>query len=137
MMPFSQRHSDQKGQVLVCEVTGSELAKVYAHLHQERRAEPRYPCSLTVGCEPVAGKGQEPWGAEVRDISASGIALIVERRFEPGTILVVMPPEQFETPASLLARVVRAQAYGSGRWIIGCKLVNRLGEDDLRGLLDA
>src|SRR5207245_1067616 len=57
--------------------------------------------------------------ATVRDISAEGISLHLERRFSDDTLLLVEP---FSTGAkTLLVRVVRA-ALDEGGWQHGCEL---------------
>ena len=102
----------------------------------DRRADFRHACRLSSVCGPVGGKGQKPWVAEVLDISSGGLALVLQRRFEPGTVLAVdLRRIKEEVPASLMARVVRAQAHGSGQWVLGCQLGRRLGDEDLRALL--
>jgi hypothetical protein len=157
-MSFFRRQREQKpvreasGQFLVQELTESELRKAYAPLREgalptandhvalggsERRSDPRYPCSMHVGCDPVVVKGKKPWAAEVQNVSAGGIALVLGRRFEPGTVLMVVPQRQTELPSSLLVRVAHTQPHGVGQWLVGCRLACHMGEDDWRELLDA
>jgi hypothetical protein len=102
----------------------------------ERRKDPRQDCSLPAWCDPVAGYGHSPWVTLVTDVSVNGLALFADRRFEPGTILVILPPHK-DMPGNLLARVTRARSAGSGRWMIGCRLVFPLSEEEIRTLLDA
>ena len=158
-MSFFRRKSEQKPtreasrQLLVQELTESELQKAYAPLREgaqpamndhvaldegnEHRSDPRYPCSLHVGCDPLAFKGQKPWAAEVQNVSAGGIALVIGRSVAPGTVLMVVPRRQIELPVSLLVRVMHTQPYGPEQWLVGCELACRMGEVDWRGLLDA
>jgi hypothetical protein len=103
-------------------------------LQAERRADPRQDCVMPAWCAPAAGIELSPWVTLVTDISANGLALSTDRRFEPGTVLVILPPRK-DMPGNLLARVIRATPEGVGRWRIGCRLSFPLGEDQVRTLL--
>jgi len=68
-------------------------------------------------------------------VSANGIALVVNRRFEPGTVLEIELGATRESPSrALRARVVRLTARGGGKWLLGCVLATGLSDADLRGL---
>jgi hypothetical protein len=102
----------------------------------ERRGAIRYPCHLDSTCLPLGGQGQKPWAAAIRDISVNGLGLVLERRFEPGTVLVLQwqrPGE--DVPRNLMARVVRTQSQESARWVLGCQLARSLGDEEVRALL--
>ena len=105
-------------------------------LQTERRADIRFDCNLPARCDPLTGDGQKTWSAEIKNISAGGMALVAERRFEPGTVLVIVPPRKADISASLLVRVVRAEWHNTGRWTLGCQLVYRMSDDKLRELLE-
>jgi hypothetical protein len=75
----------------------------------------------------VAGNRRVSWPAIVRDMSRTGLGLIIDRRFEPGTALrlewhadpdAVLPP--------LLGRVVRLAQAPDDRWCHGCTLIGEL-----------
>jgi hypothetical protein len=89
-------------------------------------------------CQPVAARNDHDihWPAMLRDVSSTGIGLVLGRRFEPGAALAIELPE---TPtrlgATLLARVIHAKPLPGGRWLLGCSLVGELGPDDLERLL--
>ncbi len=51
-------------------------------MEDERRSEERIPSK---GRVTVIAEGQEQLAAEVHDVSQSGISLLVERAFDPGT----------------------------------------------------
>ena len=70
--------------------------------------------------------------ATVRDISAGGIGLDLEKRFPRDTLLIVEPlaPDV----KTLLARVVQASPGGRG-WLHECELSIRLSAEELRGWL--
>lgn len=151
-MSFQQSEMRQTSGVLVQELTVSDgptewgkprntaqprASDLASHHGNERRSARRYPCHQAVECDPLSAREQKPWPAEVNNISASGIALVLERRFEPGSVLTVAPANQAEIVDSLMARVVWVRAYGPGRWIVGCQLACRLADEDLRQFLAA
>jgi hypothetical protein len=100
----------------------------------ERRASVRYPCGLASSCHTITSRREDAWTATVKDISRTGIGLLLGRRFEPGMILAVELPVE-GVPQLLLARVMHARSEGEGVWLIGCELVNPLAEDELKALL--
>jgi hypothetical protein len=101
----------------------------------ERRATVRYPSSLLSSLHTVGVKKEDAWPAEIRDVSAGGIGLLVRRRFEPGTLLAVEPIRPApEAPTLLLAQVAHATARPEGCWLLGCKLVRGLSQAEVRAL---
>jgi len=98
----------------------------------ERRATARILCECTARVRRHGqGEGPEEFAA-VRDISMEGIGLFLEKRFLPGTVLIVeaLSPE----PTTLLARVEWAKPHESG-WMHGCRLSNRLSDEELSAWL--
>lgn len=101
----------------------------------ERRAWVRYPANLESGCQPVAmPTAPQPewrWPATVKDISAGGIALVLERRFECGAALHVELQGAAEDGVhSLTAHVVHIQMLGN-RWLLGCEWTAPLADEEL------
>jgi hypothetical protein len=73
------------------------------------------------------------WPAQVRDISAFGIGLLVPRRFEPGTLLSMTLENSAQNVARhVVARVIHATAQNGGRWRLGCALACELSDEELR-----
>jgi hypothetical protein len=104
-------------------------------LRTERRAWVRFLSDQEVCCQPLASS-EIGWPGQVRDVSLGGIALILSRRFEPGTALQVELPTKAERePCRQLVRVVHATPQAKGRWIIGCAFSTPLSEDSLRRFL--
>jgi len=103
----------------------------------ERRVWVRYPCERDGFCQPLVGSGALQWAAKIEELSSGGLALVVERRFEPGTLLSIEMQQQADTIRTFLARVVHIKNKSSGRWLLGCSLARELNEEDLKGLLDA
>src|SRR5215831_18577049 len=56
-----------------------------------RRVTVRYHSGLHASCEPLAARGKSglDWRASVKDVSRGGLGLLLDRRFEVGTILTV------------------------------------------------
>jgi serine/threonine protein kinase len=102
---------------------------------REQRATVRYSSTQKGSCYPVAGGRRSCWSAKVVDISASGIALQIDRRFELQTVLIVELPGMEQSPSSFhLARVVRIQSRSPRRWIVGCTFTQRLTEDEVQAM---
>jgi CheY-like chemotaxis protein len=105
----------------------------------ERRACVRYLCQLDGSCQPV---GQpmtgESWLGKLRDISSTGVKILVNRRFEVGTLLALeLPRPGWETTRILLCRVVRMAPEPIGRdWEIGCTLARELSDDEVQSFLE-
>src|SRR6266852_5573405 len=98
-----------------------------AEKKKDRRADARHLCHGPMLLFPVAGNRRVSWPAVVRDMSRTGLGLIIDRRFEPGTALrlewhadpdAVLPP--------LLGRVVRVSQAPDHRWCHGCTLIGEL-----------
>jgi hypothetical protein len=102
----------------------------------ERRAHVRYSHALRTQCRPLGREGAASWTARVRDISRSGIALLMPREVRAGAVLVVALEGRggrFARP--ILMRVVRVGPEGKGGWEVGCTFVTPLADDDLEALL--
>jgi hypothetical protein len=104
----------------------------------ECRVWERHSCDMQTACQPLASKGGGDliWGGTIRDISANGIGLILNRRFEPDTRLVInLPFPASGTRRSILVRVVHATPLTPGFWLLGCVFPRPLPEDELFALL--
>ena len=66
--------------------------------------------------------------ATIRDISTTGVGLVVSERFPVGAVLVAEPLKK--GPRTLLARVVRSCKVEGG-WLHGCELSPQLRDADL------
>jgi hypothetical protein len=70
--------------------------------------------------------------ARVQDVSRGGINLVVSRPFQGGELLSVeLPGVDGQAPSTVLACVVRAEAWPGGEWSLGCTFAAELGDDDL------
>ncbi len=101
----------------------------------ERRAHVRYSHALRTTCRPL-GREAGTWSARVRDVSRSGVALLMDREVRLGAVLVVALDGlggRFARPQ--LMRAIRVRPEGAGAWNVGCTFVTPLSEDDLQALL--
>jgi hypothetical protein len=102
------------------------------------RVHERRLCDLLTHCQPLPNRlaDELTWPGKVRDISVSGVGLIVGRRFERGTTLwIELPAAAEEEPRILRARVAHATRTPDGHWLLGCALVSEIDADDLEELL--
>lgn len=96
----------------------------------------RRPQGIEAFCRSVAAVKDDPWPARVRDLSTGSIGLVLTRRFEPGTLLVIeLEKKAHGLSHTLVGRVVHATAQNNGGWMVGCTLANKIAEDDLQALL--
>jgi hypothetical protein len=104
---------------------------------RERRVAVRYPGNPDAACHAYAPSAGV-YSAWVRDISASGIALLIECEFEPGALLTL----ELENPEQgvrtvLQASVVHALEVPPGeRWMHGCAFERPLTEAELRAFAE-
>jgi hypothetical protein len=99
----------------------------------ERRAWVRYPCNLDTLFQPGKARVDHRWWfAKVRDISHTGIGLILPRRFEPGTLLSIALNSKLPAfSRTMEATVVHVMPNPDG-WVIGCTFATALSEEELQ-----
>ena len=119
------------------ESTTVSPCKIVDDTPANRRAWIRYPCGQKGVCRSVANSQHGGlWPAKVRDISSSGVSLLMSRRFEVGTMLVIdLHTTSGDESVLLLGRVARVTERMRGDWIMGCVLSKQLGNNELMGLV--
>lgn len=91
---------------------------------------------LEAYCRSVAAVKDDPWPARVREIKSGSISLLLTRRFEPGTLLVIeLENKEQSLSHTLVGRVHKAALSSNGSWELGCTLASKIAEDDLQALL--
>jgi CheY-like chemotaxis protein len=102
----------------------------------ERRAAVRHLGGQELSCTAAeASRARDRWWGRLCDVSVTGVRLLLNRRFEPGTLLVLdLPSSVREEGRGLLARVVRVTPAANGRWELGCAFTRRLDTDELEAL---
>jgi hypothetical protein len=107
----------------------------------DRRASVRYPCSeenfsADNSCRPITSSKKEAWPATVRNLSTGGLGIIANRRFEPGTLLVVDVQDADQTiNRTFLVRVVHLSQESKTSWLLGCAFPLKMSESDLLSLM--
>lgn len=94
----------------------------------ERRATARALCRCQARVRMEGQEREVTQFAIIRNISAGGISVYLEKDFHLDTLLIVEPLSSGRAP--LLARVVNISPDGKG-WRHGCELATRLSKDDL------
>jgi len=110
--------------------------KVAANETSERRATVRYPCNLKSACGLPEADPNARWPAEIQDLSATGIRLLVHSRFEPRSMLVIeLPGVEPGTTMGILAKVVHVKARGPDEWLVGCVFRRLLRAEEVEAVL--
>ena len=110
---------------------------------KERRAWVRHPLDIgSCGLIDTSAVGQgdpdseEMWPLVIRDLSVGGAGVLLARRFELGTELVIELSAGLDAPPRRLpARVVRVVPEKAGHWVHGCAFAKKLSEEELDALL--
>src|SRR5262245_34981456 len=87
----------------------------------ERRAKVRFLCNQQAFCQPVTEDLW--WQATVRNLSYSGMALVITRRLEPGMTLAI---ELEGLARPVRACVIHVERQAEGGWLVGCELDQEL-----------
>jgi serine/threonine protein kinase len=100
----------------------------------ERRVSVRFSSKQDSSCAPLGGERACRWPAKIQDISSTGLSLLLGRRFEPGTLLLLQPEggEDPSLPQTLLVRVRNARSQPRRKWLLGCTFARRLSEEEVR-----
>ena len=104
----------------------------------EQRRERRFvPPRRTVCRLSRAMVGCGPWSATVRNISAEGIGLLINRPLKAGMLLTVEFPGTNEKPGVLKTiKVAHAAAQAGGSWwVVGARFACKLNDAELRTLM--
>jgi tRNA A-37 threonylcarbamoyl transferase component Bud32 len=107
-----------------------------------RRRSLRYPCTLATVCEVGTSvhdgeEGSEDrWEATVQNLSVAGVGLLLQRRFEPGTVVnVLLQSPDGRVRRSLEMQILRVSPAAGGRWATGGVFNKELTKEDLRQLV--
>jgi hypothetical protein len=79
---------------------------------------------------------EEWWSGHVLDLSLVGLRLLLGRRLAPGSRLAIeVRARPGAASRRLVADVVHAHFCRHGGWELGCELVTKLSQEELRTLL--
>jgi hypothetical protein len=103
----------------------------------ERRCAVRHVCRAADWAVAVEVSDQEErWPAIVRDVSVTGMGLVVAKLCDPGTLLEVEVEGTTRASLSRLSvRVVHVRKQADRSWLLGCLLAEQLSADELDALL--
>jgi hypothetical protein len=107
--------------------------------NEDNRGRVRHRCHIEAFYRAKRCGAEIGWLAEIRDISATGIGLALNRRFPPGSMLFVELTSTIDESAHLLpVTVVHATESDEGHWLLGCTFSRTLNDAELAELvLDA
>jgi hypothetical protein len=95
----------------------------------------RFPCDVTARVQRLSDDDPRHYPARVRDISASGVAFVVDSDIPTGTLLNAELHGASERTFTILACVVHVTAAPEGGHILGCNFIRELSESDLQSLM--
>jgi len=107
-------------------------------LQIERRQCVRYALDPNPRTRFLAQPGFQFSEGLLKDASAGGFCLVLDRPLAVGARLVVqLPGRRRGSTLSRSARVLRVEMDGAGQWLVGCQLTVRLSDEELRALISA
>lgn len=113
-------------------------ARPAASIMPERRGAERLSSNLRLICYPTTSGLLERRPARLRNVSRTGLGLHVDRRWAPGTDLMVeLPDLATRKPRPVRARVIHATPQIGGCFLIGCMLETALSEEEVQALVSS
>src|SRR5262249_849742 len=100
---------------------------------KEKRQATRYPCAVATLCEHRTSIHSEAttavgqWPGQVLNLSATGVGLLLARRFEPGTVVAVVLENSTRTfQVRVNVRVIRLLQAEKNQWFLGAAFTEPL-----------
>jgi len=98
----------------------------------DRRTWVRFPCAGQVSYHCLTDPRQSCRPARLLDISRTGLALLIDRPIDVGSLLSVkLPGARGRRAYPILACVIHQRPEGDGEWVAGCSLIRELSEQEL------
>jgi PilZ domain len=98
---------------------------------EDRRSHPRQPTDVQTVCQPLVGDVSLP--ARIRNVSQSGVNLIISQPLTEGTMVRVNLPGLPGGPhTTVLACVMHGRQTSPGEWTIGCVFSLELSAEEMR-----
>jgi hypothetical protein len=102
----------------------------------DQRTWIRFPCETRAAYRLARDADAEARPAQVVDISASGVGLLVPECSAVGVLLNLKLQGVHQPEAlTILACVVRVTPHDADQWVWGCNFIRELGEHELRPLV--
>jgi hypothetical protein len=96
------------------------------------RAAVRCRCTPSPVVRIVARLGSTAYTALVREISETGIWLLVGQRWEPGASLAIRPGRLHQADSrALTAQVACGAQQADGSWLLACRLSRRVSKEEV------
>jgi hypothetical protein len=106
------------------------------HQPSDQRTWVRFACAMKASYQAIAGADTAPRPAQVVNLSASGVGLVVGEPVENGTLLSVeLQAADGLCTRTMLSCVVHVTARAAGAWALGCNFIRSLSDEDLKALL--
>jgi PilZ domain len=114
----------------------SESQRLDVPVYANRRSNARYDLDKPKQECKVRDEAGQEHTAKILDISAGGVGLLIERRFDLGSFLSVALPTREESGSRRFTlRVRKCEQEADGKWRVGCAFAHPLHDDELLLLL--
>jgi serine/threonine protein kinase len=101
---------------------------------RERRRKTRVATHVGAACRPFDRCSSMVWRGSLVDISETGLCLRLNRKFEPGTNIMISVGGEKLHLRSLVARVMWVEKCSPRAWRIGCQYDQPLSSQEVRDL---
>ncbi len=102
---------------------------------QERRQLKRH-CATSVRPGMTVSMGDKAIVAPVRDIACTGLAVLLDHRIDPGTLVTVeLLNRTWNFWHLKLVRVIHATLQPDGQWLIGSTFLRKFADEEFTALL--
>src|SRR5437763_16523737 len=103
---------------MIAQASPTLVRSFTSRLDFERRQAERHTCHLDATTHPLDTADTIAWGASLRDVSRTGVGLLLCFPFRAGTYLAVDLKGQ-----TVLTRVVQVRDRDDGTWLVGCEFI--------------
>jgi hypothetical protein len=101
----------------------------------DRRAWVRYPGLLNASFHVAECDTDRGWWARIKNVSRSGVCVVLPRRVPLGTRLLFELPGDLGQPRdTVLMCVLHTTQEAGANWLTGCEFVRQLSQEELRTL---
>jgi c-di-GMP-binding flagellar brake protein YcgR len=102
----------------------------------DQRTWVRYDIAVTASYQRIGDADGETYTAQVLNLSASGVGLLLNDPIEPGCLINLTLHGKHGAPVrTILACIVHSTLRAGGELAVGCNFIRELGEDELQALL--
>jgi hypothetical protein len=102
---------------------------------EDSRTFVRFPCNVKATYERANDPASQSSDAEVDNVSATGIGLLLDRPLELGSLLHLHLRNATRSDTrTILACIVHVTKRPGGKHLLGCNFIRELGEDEIKAL---